>query len=132
MIKILKAFNKIETQSRAVLRCKVTQEVHWVREGVLEIDFLFFLKAVLLLLSSQDSSEGKTVQEWWHVKNSTKQKKEIGSTPVIGQKKKSLLLEKSMHAVSILTIRWKLSCLPHTHIPLLPLLPLLPKAQKAL
>lgn len=75
---------------------------------------------MLLLLSSQDSSEGKTVQEWWHVKNSTKQKKEIGSTPVIGQKKKSLLLEKSMHAVSILTIRWKLSCLPHTHIPIYP------------
>lgn len=45
MIKILKAFNKIETQSRAVLRCKVTQEVHWVREGVLEIDFLFFFKS---------------------------------------------------------------------------------------
>lgn len=45
MIKILKAFNKIETQSRAVLRCKVTQEVHWVREGVLEIDFFIFLKS---------------------------------------------------------------------------------------
>lgn len=36
MIKIFKAFNKIETQSRAVLWCKVTEEVHWVRERVRE------------------------------------------------------------------------------------------------
>lgn len=39
MIKILKAFNKMETQSRAVHWCKVTEEVHWVRERVWEIGF---------------------------------------------------------------------------------------------
>lgn len=58
MIKILKAFNKIETQSRTVLCYKVTEEVHWVRERVAEIFFSFyFFKAVLLLLSSQDRSD---------------------------------------------------------------------------
>lgn len=58
MIKILKAFNKIETRSRAVLCYKVTEEVHWVRERVAGIDFYFyFFKAVILLLSSQDRSD---------------------------------------------------------------------------
>lgn len=37
---------------------------------------------VLCLLSSQDSSEGKTIEECWYVKNSKKHKR-IGSTPVI-------------------------------------------------
>lgn len=107
MIKILKAFNKIETQSRAVLWCKVTEEVHWVRERVWDIAFFcccWKKRAVLLLLSSQDSSEGKTIDEWWYVKNSTKPNKRIGSTPVIWQGKKKSLLYKDVHTVSILTI----------------------------
>lgn len=77
MIKILKAFNKIETQSRAVLRCKVTQEVHWVREGVLEIDFFIFLKQCYFYYQVKTALRGKPCKSGGMLKTAQSKRKKL-------------------------------------------------------